>query len=139
MLRHDDNLTAIRRRMALSGIVEEDIYEEFIHSPGKGGQHVNKVATCVHLFHRPTGIRVKCHQERSQRRNRIRARKILLAKIDEQRRLAHRKAAHEKARQQRQRRKRSPRAKEAILQKKKQHGQKKSLRHKISFNQIDTV
>lgn len=65
---------ALYERMKALNIREEDIEETFIRSGGKGGQHVNKASTCVYLKHIPTGIEVKCHQERSQSLNRYRAR-----------------------------------------------------------------
>ena len=68
--------------MAELGIREEDIEEKFIRSQGKGGQNVNKLETCVYLEHRPTGIEVKCQQERYQAMNRFLARRILTNKIE---------------------------------------------------------
>ncbi|HWR58917.1 MAG TPA: peptide chain release factor-like protein, partial [Thermodesulfovibrionales bacterium] len=62
----------LKARMEALNIREEDIQESFIRSGGRGGQNVNKVATCVHLKHVPTGVEVKCQEERSQGLNRYR-------------------------------------------------------------------
>jgi len=68
-------------RMHELGILESDFRENFIRSSGKGGQHVNKTSTCVHLVHIPTGLEVKCMRERSQSVNRFIARRELVEKI----------------------------------------------------------
>jgi len=68
-------------RMAEVGVREEDIDERFVRSSGSGGQHVNKSSTCVQLIHKPTGLEVKCMQERSQSVNRFLARRYLVEKV----------------------------------------------------------
>lgn len=73
--------TALRREMKRLDIREEDIEETFTRSSGPGGQNVNKLATCVHLRHRPSGITVKVMRERSQALNRFLARRRLAEKI----------------------------------------------------------
>ena len=100
-------------RMSELGVHESDIRENFILSSGKGGQHVNKTATCVHLVHLPTGLEVKCMRERSQAMNRFFARRELLEKIaavmgmpTQKAREAERKR-RQKARQQRKRARKS--------------------------------
>jgi protein subunit release factor B len=122
---------SLQEMMARLGVREEDIEEKFIRSQGSGGQNVNKVSTCVHLRHLPTGIEVKCQQERSQAQNRYRGRQLLLKKIEcvilgklsqEQKRI-------EKIR--RQKRRRSRRAKLKILESKRRHGAKKLLRASV--------
>ena len=73
--------TALEREMKRLGIREKDIEETFTRSSGPGGQNVNKLATCVRLRHRPSGIAVKVMRERSQALNRFLARRRLAEEI----------------------------------------------------------
>ncbi len=123
--------TLLRERMETLGLREEDIEESFIRSGGKGGQHVNKVSTCVHLRHLPTGIEVKCREERSQSLNRYRARVLLLDKIDAMVRGKASAAQQRIEKLRRQKRKRSKRAKEKMLADKHAKTTKKVLRSRV--------
>ncbi|MBF0557165.1 MAG: peptide chain release factor-like protein [Nitrospirae bacterium] len=72
----------LKNKMEELGISEKDIQEQFIRSSGKGGQHVNKTSTCVYLKHIPTGIEIKCMQDRSQSVNRFLARRELAEAVE---------------------------------------------------------
>ncbi|KAH9823585.1 RF-1 domain-containing protein [Melampsora americana] len=81
---------------------ESDLVEEFVRGSGPGGQAINslslqnyfidfssllyenkiQLSISVSLIHKPTGIRVQCHAQRSRESNRKEARKILNEKVD---------------------------------------------------------
>ena len=72
----------LKERMESLGVAEADLEERFVHSSGRGGQHVNKSSSCVYLKHLPTGVEVKCMEARSQSLNRFLARRYLLEKVE---------------------------------------------------------
>jgi protein subunit release factor B len=123
-----DKMAELHERMKSLGITDDEFRETFIRSSGPGGQKVNKTASCVFLVHLPTGLSVKCQQDRSQALNRFFARRILLDRIEKLRTgvVAAKKMKEEKIK--RQKRRRSRRAKEKILKEKHIIAKKKELR-----------
>ncbi len=123
---------ALAERMGDLGIREEDLRETFVRASGPGGQKVNKTSSCVVLTHIPTGLAVKCQQDRSREMNRFFARRILLDRIE---RIQKGKASLQRQKIEkirRQKRKRSKKAQEKVLRLKHIQSEKKTLRSKIS-------
>uniref|UniRef100_T1IEU7 RF_PROK_I domain-containing protein n=3 Tax=Rhodnius TaxID=13248 RepID=T1IEU7_RHOPR len=69
-------------RSRVPQLLESDLEEQFIRGSGPGGSNVNKNSNCVSLKHLPTGIVIKCHQDRLLEKNRKLARELLITKLD---------------------------------------------------------
>ena len=111
-----DKWTALETRLLKLGIRQQDLEERFVRAGGPGGQNVNKVSTCVVLIHRPSGLSVRCQEERSQGLNRFLARRRLADKMEEMLLGAASRRRQEIEKIRRQKRKRSKRAKEKMLE-----------------------
>jgi protein subunit release factor B len=123
-----DKAAALDERLRKVGVREDDLDEQFVHSGGKGGQNVNKVATCVVLLHRPSGTQIKCQEARTQGLNRYMARQRLAEKLETAQQGAASAREQEIERIRRQKRRRSRKAKNRMLANKAATSKKKSLR-----------
>lgn len=128
-----DTIEKIKALMAEASVYEEDLDESFILGGGPGGQKTNKTSNVVRLFHAPSGLQVRCGENRSREINRWLARRALAEKIleREQGRKSAARQAREKIR--RQKRRRSRRQKQKMLDDKHAHAEKKALRAKVDW------
>ena len=123
-----DQLLKFMERM---DVRDADLTEKFILGSGKGGQKVNKTASCVYLKHEPSSIEIKCQCSRSRELNRYYARKELCDRLEERKlgAASRRRQAAEKIR--RQKRRRSRRQKNRMLDEKHQQSERKARRRPV--------
>jgi protein subunit release factor B len=126
-----ETIEKVKVLMAEASVFEEDIEETFILGGGPGGQKTNKTSNVVRLSHEPSGVQVRCGENRSREINRWLARRMLAELIlerEHKRKSAARQAA-EKVR--RQKRRRSRRQKQKMLDEKHARSQIKINRRKV--------
>ena len=113
------------------GVHSEDIEEHFTAGSGHGGQKVNTTNNCVELTHGPTGITVRVHKYRQQSANRLSAYKLLIRKIEEQKKGKQSARAMRIFKLRKQKQRRSRKAKEKMLKQKHHRSEVKEGRKKI--------
>jgi len=60
---------------------DQEVEEYVSRSGGPGGQNVNKVSSAIRLVHKESGITVSMRDEKSQHKNRARARRIMMTRL----------------------------------------------------------
>ena len=128
-----DTIGKIKSLMAEASVFEEDLDESFILGGGPGGQKTNKTSNVVRLFHPPSGIQVRCGEDRSRETNRWLARRALAEKILAREKGRKTAEQQERERKRRQKRRRSRRQKQKMLADKRQHSEIKALRRKVEY------
>ena len=130
-----DTKEKLEKAMKESGIYEDDLEEQFILGSGPGGQKMNKTSSTVFLKHIPTGLTVRCGQDRSREMNRFYARRRLLEKYLEQIEKKETARMKEMDKIRKQKKRRSRKVKEKMLETKRQRSQTKQERNKKIDNE----
>ena len=122
-----ETIAKIKALMAEAFVYEEDLEESFILGGGPGGQKTNKTSSVVRLLHPPSGLQVRCGENRSL------ARRMLAERILEKEQ--GRKSAEQQAREKkrRQKRRRSRRQKQRMLADKHAQSEKKERRRSVEY------
>jgi len=123
-----DKYRDLLMRMGSLGIARDDLEESFIRGSGHGGQKVNKTSSTVRLRHVPTGIDVRCQEERSLAQNRYLARVELCTKLEDRLAAARQSTRAAIAKKRRQQQKRSRASKAAMTLEKRRRSATKALR-----------
>lgn len=127
------NMSVSMERLAKElDVRPEDVQEQFVRGSGKGGQKVNKTSSAVMLTHLPTGIAVRGDSHRSQAINRRDAFKLLLLKIEVEKRGKESKLMRAAYKRKKQKDRRSRRAKEKLLHDKHHDAAIKEMRKPIT-------
>ncbi len=122
------------RRLAALRVDPGEVDERFVRGTGPGGQKINKTSSTVWLRHRPTGLEVRCQQERSQAANRARAWAGLCAKLEERNRAATAARQAEQAKNSRRRRQKSHGQKARMIESKHHRAAIKSGRGRVGMD-----
>lgn len=114
-------------------VFPQDIDEQFVRGSGSGGQKMNKTASTVWLKHLPTGIEVKCQDQREREANRMEAYRMLLMKIEEKILGKKSEIAQKVFKLRKQKKRRSRKAKEKMMDEKSHRGEIKENRQRLKY------
>ncbi len=128
-----ETIAKIRTLMAEALLKEDDLEETFILGGGPGGQKTNKTSSVVRLLHRPSGIQVRCGENRSREINRWLARRALAERILAREQGRKSAEQQERERKRRQKRRRSRRQKQRMLDAKHAQSAKKEQRRRVDY------
>ena len=128
-----ETIAKIKDLMTQASVYEEDLEETFILGGGPGGQKTNKTSNVVRLFHQPSGLQIRCGENRSREINRWLARRMLAEKILEIEQGRKTAIQQEREKKRRQKRRRSRRQKQKMLDDKHAHSEKKAMRKPVDF------
>lgn len=131
MMISPESIAKIEALMVEASLFEEDLEESFILGGGPGGQKTNKTSNVVRLFHAPSGLQVRCGENRSREINRWLARRQLAELILEKEQNRKTAAQQKREKIRRQKRRRSRRQRERMLDDKHAHSEKKQLRKPV--------
>ena len=123
--------TQIEIRLAKLGVRASDVRERFVLGTGCGGQKINKTASMVTLYHRPTGTEVRRQKERSREANRRLAWEGLCEKLEKRVLLARAIARSEQEKERRRNRPKLARRKRIMVADKRRRGEVKSTRARV--------
>lgn len=121
----------IAERLAAAGARPEDVEERFVRGTGPGGQKINKTSSTVWLRHGPTGLEVRCQQERSQAANRAQAWAELCAKLEARLREAKTAVVDARETERRRNRQKSRGQKARMIEAKKHRAKHKAKRGRV--------
>ena len=121
----------ILEKLAALGVRLDDVEERFIRGAGPGGQKLNKTSSTVWLRHGPTGVEVRCQQERSQGANREVAWGELVAKLQARKTQALAAVVDAREAERRRTRQKSRRQKVRMIQSKKHRAKHKARRGRV--------
>ena len=121
----------IEQRLSALGVRPDEVEERFVRGTGPGGQKINKTSSTVVLRHAPSGVEVRCQQERSQAANRERAWTLLCERLEAKRRAAAAAARQARELERRRRRGKTATQKRRMVANKRHHAGTKAQRGRV--------
>ncbi len=109
----------VTSRLLNLGISISEVDERFVRGSGPGGQKINKTSSTVWLRHRPTGIEVRCQEQRFQSDNRESAWNDLCDRLEARARASKAEAVQKREKQRRRTRQKSRGQKARMIESKK--------------------